>query len=104
MTDKKWYQKIADGLHWIGFEAIKTLSNQPSFFASKRIERFVMFNIAMWTIVGFVSRKWDEMTVEQVSIITGILLAGGAWNAIQIRKDIKEIPQTPEKDDVTKEP
>ncbi len=104
MNQDKWYHKIAGSIRWFGFEVIKTLSNEPSFFASKRLERFVMFNIAMWTIIGFVKRNWDTMTVEQVSIITGILLVGGAWNATQIRKDIKEIPQTPTKDDAPKEP
>lgn len=82
------YFKDKKGLFWRAlYEVILMFSNKPSLFSSKRFERFVMFNIAMWTVVGYVSRNWSKMDVSEVSVITGILLAGGAWNAVQIRKD-----------------
>ena len=77
---------------WLISELIKTFSNQPGFFSSKRLERFIMFNIAMWIIVGYTIRNWYNLTTTDVSILTGILLVGGAWNHSQIRKDMKEIP------------
>ena len=65
-------------------------SNKPSLFASKRFERFTMFSLAMWVIVGFVLRKWSELNTEGVLAIAGFLLGFGAWNAVQLRKDQKQ--------------
>lgn len=91
------YLEGKSGFWWLALkETIYMFSNKPSLLSSKRCERFVMFNIAMWTIIGYVKRNWDDMTVDQVSILTGILLVGGAWNAVQIRKD-----QTIKQDDKT---
>jgi len=82
------YLESKTGFWWLLFkEVFYMFSNKPSTLSSKRCERFVMFNIAMWTIIGYVKHNWEEMTVDQVSIITGILLVGGAWNAVQIRRD-----------------
>ena len=84
----KKYLEGKSGFWWLFLkEIILMFSNEKSLLSSKRAERFVMFNIAMWTIIGYVKRNWDTITVDQLSIITGILLVGGAWNAVQIRKD-----------------
>jgi hypothetical protein len=70
------------------YEIVCTFSNKPSFFASKRIERFVMFNVAIWMIIGYTVRNWANIEVTELIAMTGMLFAGGAWNAVQIRKDI----------------
>ena len=80
-------------LKWLVCELVKTGSNQKSFFSSKRIERLIMFNVAIAIIVGYTNRSWGKLTTEEVLMISGMLIAGGAWNATQIRKDIKEIDQ-----------
>jgi len=82
------YFEAKDGFWWaVLYEVLSMFSNKTSFFSSKRFERFVMFNIAMWTIIGYVSRNWETMEIGTITAITGILLVGGAWNATQIRKD-----------------
>jgi hypothetical protein len=82
------YLESKSGFWWLLFkEILYTYSNKPSFFASKRIERSVMFNIAMWIVVGYTIRNWSAMTTTDVSVLTGILLVGGGFNAVQIRRD-----------------
>lgn len=83
--------KDKKGFWWaLLYELLLTFSSKPSFFAAKRIERNIMFNIAMWIIVGYVIRRWYELTTDQILMIVGLLLAGGAFNAVQIRKDLKQ--------------
>ena len=89
-------------LEWLGYELLKTFSNEPSFFSSKRLERFAMFNSALFIIIGYVSRKWSLLSTEDVLMIAGMLFAGGAWNAVQIRKDMKELPKDEVKSDEEK--
>lgn len=72
------------------WEILCMFSNKPSFFSSKRFERFIMFDIAMWMIIGYTIRKWAELSVEDVLMLSGLLLGGSAWNATQIRKDQKD--------------
>lgn len=71
------------------YELLCTFSNKPSFFASKRIERFKMFNVFIWMIIGYVIRNWYELTVAEVIELSLLLIANGAWNTVQIRKDQK---------------
>lgn len=86
-------KKIGEKLYWLASELIKTFSNDPCFFSSKRLERFALFNTALFIVIGYVSRKWDSLGTDDVLMIAGMLLAGGAWNAVQIRKDLKELPK-----------
>lgn len=82
------YLKNKTGFWWLLlYEILCMFSNRPSFFASKRFERFVMFGIAMWMVMGYVIRKWEDLTVDNVLMLGGFLLGFGAWNAIQLRKD-----------------
>lgn len=90
----KDYFKTKNGFWWaLAWEFILMFSNEPSLFASKRFERFIMFWIAMWTIMGYVKRNWLVMGIGEISAITGILLFGAAWNATQIRKDQQAKPE-----------
>lgn len=84
---EEYFKNKKGFLYRFAWEIILTLSNKPSLFSAKRCERFVMFNIAMWTIIGYVKRNWLTMGVGEISAITAILLAGGAFNAVQVRKD-----------------
>ncbi len=69
------------------YEIISMWSNEKSFFASKRFERFFMFLICMWLIVGYIVRKWTDLSVEEVLMLAGFLMGFSAWNATQLRKD-----------------
>lgn len=77
------------------YEGLCMFSNKPSFFASKRWERFVMFWIAMWVMIGYVTRNWYSMEISEVEIIAGTLLTGGIVNAMMIRKDQQANDKTP---------
>lgn len=82
------YFKDKKGFGWVFlYEILCMFGNKPSFFSSKRYERFVMFVIAMWLVIGYVLRKWNDLTVDNVLMIGGFLLGFGAWNAVQLRKD-----------------
>lgn len=83
IQDKKWYK-------WIAWELLATLSNKPSYFASKRLERMVMFVIFCWITIGYVKRRWDELETSDIGILGGILLGASIIQAGQIRKDIKQ--------------
>lgn len=92
----KEYFKDKKGFLWILiYELLCTLSNEPSFFASKRLERLVMFWVCIWVVIGFVIRKWNDLTYDQMLCIAGFLIGYSAWNAVQIRKDQKELPGQP---------
>lgn len=82
------YFKDKKGFWWMLLSEITYMfSNKQGLFSSKRVERFVMFTIAMWLIVGYVIRKWNELSVDNVLMLGGFLLGFGAWNAVQLRKD-----------------
>lgn len=82
------YFKNKKGFLWLFiWEMLCMFSNKPSFFASKRWERFAAYSICMWMVVGYVSRKWSELTATEVVSIGIFLLTYSAWNAVQLRKD-----------------
>ncbi len=96
MEEKKkfwqiWYNNIA----WFICELVATFSNKPSYFASKRLERFALFVLAYSIIIGYVKRHWGDMTLEHVLMLFTALVLNSAWNGVQIRKDLKELPKDP---------
>jgi len=100
---KPFWERIYNKLSWFVCELVMTFSNKPSFFASKRIERFALFVLVYGIIVGFVKRNWDKLTTDQMLMIVGTLLVAGGWNTVQIRKDrqadlpvtdTKKLPET----------
>lgn len=54
----------------------------------------MMFSVCMWMFIGYVIRKWYELSVDNVLMLGGFLLGFGAWNAVQIRKDQKQNLET----------
>ena len=82
------YLESKTGFWWLLFkEVFYMFSNKHSTLSSKRCERFVMFNIAMWSIVFFIRQNFGSITTVELCSIISILLFGSGWNAIQIRKD-----------------
>lgn len=91
---KDWLEKQSKRINWLAYELICTLSNKPSFFASKRLERCALFIISCSIVIGFVSRNWEKLSTEQMLMIVGTLILNSAWNATQIRKDQKQNSET----------
>ena len=81
-------------------QLILTFSNQPSFFSSKRIERFIMVMSAIIAYNVYVWKRMNEITftASEFMIVTGGFLAYAGFNIIQGQKDTKpkeDIQQPP---------
>lgn len=80
-------------LCWFFREMLKTLSKQPSFFCSKKVERFLIFlnaNIALdicihWLLVH------DKMTAEGSVIIYTVQMLYAGYQTKQIFNDKTKI-------------
>lgn len=71
-----------------GFEWLKTLSSRPSFFSSKRLERFSFIGLSDFIVLGtflylVVTRQLTAM--DAVILITPLLVAAG-FNMTQTEK------------------
>lgn len=74
-----------------------TFSNQPSFFSSKRIERFTIFISTLISYNVYVWKRMDQanFTASEFMIVTGGFLAYAGFNIIQGKKDPIPTPETP---------
>lgn len=79
----KWYIR----LKWHIKELNKTLSNQPSHYSSKRIERMCLFISANITVDYYTYIHIATMTVEQVLMIFGAKMVYAGFQTKQIYKD-----------------
>ena len=78
------------------WEWIQTFSNKPSFFASKRIERFAVFALMLLCSIYFLIKgiyNW-ELSATDLIIVVGGWLGYAGYNTYQLRKDkSKDEPQ-----------
>lgn len=72
------------------WELILTFSNKKSLFASKRIERFIVFSTMLWATVIYLHYHIKTLTsTEFMAIVIGWLGYGG-FTMVQNSKDRKE--------------
>lgn len=67
-------------IKWFCWEILKTLSNQPSFFSSKRLERFLIFlnaNILLDICVYYLLTKDKIDYVAAIAIYTAQMIYAG---------------------------
>ena len=64
------------------FEWLKTLSSKPSFFSSKRLERFVFTGVTIGAIITCIVYEiiQDKLTATEVTILTAPLLLAAGYN------------------------
>ena len=70
-------------------ELILTFSNKKSFFSSKRIERFIVFNVFLVLTVIYVVRNIEDLDSFGFIQIVGLWLAYGGYNSLMNLKDRK---------------
>ena len=70
-------------------ELILTFSNKKSFFSSKRIERFIVFNVFLVLTVMYVVKNIDDLDSFGFIQIVGLWLAYGGYNSLMNLKDRK---------------
>ncbi len=68
-------------------ELVKTFSNEPSFFASKRIERAFLFGSALYIVIYYVHINVKTMESAGLVIIITALFGYAGYNTTMIRKD-----------------
>lgn len=68
-------------------ELIKTLSNEPSFLSSKRIERCILFNVSVGIICCFVWYKRATISMLEVTGLVTLLFGYAGFNVKQLQKE-----------------
>ncbi len=85
----KWFRKKFDAINWFAFEMLKTLSNEPSFIASKRIERIVLFTASVGIICCFVWQHRNTIVAADVLLLVGLMGGWAGFNAVQLGRERK---------------
>lgn len=70
-------------------ELILTFSNKKSFFSSKRIERFIAFNVFLVLSVIYIVKNIDDLDSLGFIQIVGLWLAYGGYNSLMNLRDRK---------------
>lgn len=86
----KRINKVIDSIGWFICQLVLTFSNKPSFFASKRLERSVLFNASVSIICFFIFYRRASIAATEVM---GFVILMGTWagfnvNALQKEKKI----------------
>lgn len=69
-------------------ELLKTFSSQKSFFSAKRIERFVLFTLAIIVSLIYIVYciKHESLTLADVMAISGTFFVYAGYNTIMTEK------------------
>ena len=81
-------------------EVILTFSNKKSLLSSKKIERFIVFNVFLVLTILYVWKNIDDLESRDFIEITLVWLAYGGYNSFMNMKDRKmekqDSSETPE--------
>ena len=84
-----WYNQALDKIVWFGSELIKTFSNEKSFFASKRIERGVLFINACVLLDYWFFTHADKIEAIEAVEIFGAQMFYAGFTMLQGMKEKK---------------
>jgi len=70
-------------------ELIMTFSNKKSLFSSKKIERFIVFNVFIILTIIYVFKNLNTLDSFEFVQIIGIWLAYGGYNSLMNLRDRK---------------
>ncbi len=81
-------------------EVILTFSNKKSLLSSKKIERFIVFNVFLVLTILYIWKNIDDLESRDFIEITLVWLAYGGYNSFMNMKDRKMEKQdsTPEEE------
>ncbi len=77
-------------------EVILTFSNKKSLLSSKKIERFIVFNVFLVLTILYVWKNIDDLESRDFIEITIVWLAYGGYNSFMNLKDRKMENQSSE--------
>jgi len=83
---------------WFVIEIRKTFSNEPSYFSSKRIERYMLFTGAFFSLMYYIWTHVDTLLYTEILALTGAMFvyAGYTLNVTQKEKLTDKKKDTPE--------
>lgn len=70
-------------------EFVYTFSNKKSLFSSKKIERFIVFNVFLVLSIVYIIKNIDEMDSMSFIEIVGLWLFYGGYNSLMSLRDKK---------------
>lgn len=82
--------KFINRLKWHLKELDKTLSNQPSFYSSKRIERMILFVNALVILDLFIIKEYEKLTTAEIISIFTIQMIYAGFQTKQLAKEKKD--------------
>ena len=70
-------------------EVIMTFSNKKSLLSSKKIERFIVFNVFLVITVFYIFKNVDDLDARSFIEIIGVWLFYGGYNSFMNLRDRK---------------
>lgn len=88
--DTKWSSGFFgwENCKWFIREVRDTFSNEPSYFARKRIESFILFMNAIILLDLFCIKTWDKIDSTEMLAMFGAQMVYAGYQVAQIRKDV----------------
>ena len=84
-------KELLSRIEWFFGELLKVFSDQKSFFSLKRIERGVLFVVAIVLICNYVMRNMGTISPEGLLIITTPLFVYAGFSMAKTEKAKKEV-------------
>lgn len=92
---------ILEDIKWVSKEVGKTLSNEPSFLSSKRIERFIFVVVYVTLTIFWIWHRRNEMSAAEFLMVSAPLMVYAGFNTTQIRIDKKVAANSDLNDKIT---
>jgi acyl carrier protein phosphodiesterase len=88
LTGHEWYVKFYRRIKWHIKEFSKTFSNEPSYYSTKRIERFFLFLNGIVIFDAYIYTHWSSITFDQAleAFIVNLAYAGYLLTKAQTEK------------------
>jgi hypothetical protein len=77
-------------IEWFFVELLKVFSDEKSYFSLKRIERGILFSVAVFIICDYVSKNISNITPEGILIITSPLFVYAGFSMVKTEKVRKD--------------
>lgn len=77
-------------IEWFFAEILKVFSDEKSYFSMKRIERGVLFTIALIIICNYVRENIAKISPEEILILTSPLFVYAGFSMVKTEKSKKD--------------
>lgn len=86
---KKFFKAVGDEITFLYVEIKKSFSNEPSFFSSKRIERYLFVMTALWAGNYWLVTHVDALTYEMIIAYCALWLGFAGYSMTTTQKEKK---------------